>query len=60
MESIPIDMWNELKETIIELRDNGGMGTQHVVCKFLVTLMEVQEHNYKVDKIIHAKNYEKR
>ena len=29
-----IEQWQELKETIIELRDNDGTGTQQEVCKF--------------------------
>ena len=37
------EQWKELKETIIEMRDNGGVGTQQVVCKFLVNYMEVLE-----------------
>lgn len=35
--------WKELKETIIEMRDNDGMGTQQEVCKFLANLMDVLE-----------------
>lgn len=35
--------WEELKETIIEMRDNGGTGTQQEVCKFLANLMDVLE-----------------
>lgn len=35
--------WKELKETITELRDNGGTGTQQEVCKFLVNYMNVLE-----------------
>lgn len=37
------EQWQELKETIIELRDNDGTGTQQDVCKFLVDYMEVLE-----------------
>lgn len=37
------EAWIELKETIIELRDNNGTSTQQEVCKFLVNLMEVEE-----------------
>ncbi len=37
------DQWQELKETIIELRDNDGTATQQEVCKFLVNLMELLE-----------------
>lgn len=38
-----IDQWQELKETIIELRDNGGTATQQDVCKFLINLMDFLE-----------------
>ena len=41
------DAWNELKETIIELRDNDGTGTQQEVCRFLANLMEVLEQQEK-------------
>lgn len=37
------EQWKELKETIIEMRDNDGKGTQQEVCKFLANLMEVLE-----------------
>ena len=37
------EQWQELKETIIELRDNDGTGTQQEVCKFLVNYMGVLE-----------------
>ena len=37
------DQWQELKETIIEMRDNDGTGTQQEVCKFLVNYMEILE-----------------
>ena len=43
IDAIPREKWNELKETIIEMRDNGGTGTQEVVCKFLVNLMGIIE-----------------
>ena len=38
-----IEQWQELKETITELRDNDGTGTQQEVCKFLANLMNVLE-----------------
>lgn len=38
-----IEQWQELKETITELRDNDGTGTQQEVCKFLVNYMGVLE-----------------
>lgn len=37
------EQWDELKETIIELRDNNGTATQQEVCQFLVNLMNVLE-----------------
>ena len=37
------EQWQELKETITELRDNDGTGTQQEVCKFLVNYMDVLE-----------------
>lgn len=39
------EQWQELKETIIELRDNDGTGTQQEVCKFLANLMDVLERD---------------
>ena len=37
------EQWKELKETIIELRDNDGTGIQQETCKFLANLMDVLE-----------------
>lgn len=37
------EQWQELKETITEMRDNDGTGTQQEACKFLVNLMNVLE-----------------
>lgn len=37
------EQWQELKETIIEMRDNDGACTQQEVCKFLANLMDVLE-----------------
>lgn len=37
------EQWQELKETIIELRDGDGTGTQQEVCKFLVNYMGILE-----------------
>lgn len=34
------EQWQELKETIIEMRDNDGTGTQQEVCKFLANYMD--------------------
>lgn len=42
-DAIPREKWNELKETIIEMRDSGGTATQNDVCKFLTNLMEILE-----------------
>ena len=49
------EQWQELKETIIELRDNDGTGTQQEVCKFLANLMGVLEKQMqepKTEKVI--------
>ena len=41
-----IEQWRELKETIIELRDNEeGTLTQQETCKFLANYMDVLEKN---------------
>jgi rubredoxin len=37
------EQWQELKETIIELRDSDGTGTQQEVCNFLVNYMGILE-----------------
>lgn len=37
------EQWQELKETIIEMRDNDGTCTQQEVCKFLASLMDLLE-----------------
>lgn len=37
------EQWQELKETITEMRDNDGTSTQQEVCKFLANYMEVLE-----------------
>ena len=37
------EQWQELKETITEMRDNDGTGTQQDACKFLANYMEVLE-----------------
>ena len=37
------EQWQELKETITEMRDNDGTGTQQEVCKFLVNYMDILE-----------------
>jgi hypothetical protein len=38
-----IEQWQELKETISEMRDNDGTGTQQEVCKFLANYMDILE-----------------
>lgn len=45
------EQWQELKETIIEMRDNGGTGTQQEVCKFLANLMDVLEKQMQEPKM---------
>lgn len=45
-----MDQWQELKETIIEMRDNNGTGTQQEVCKFLANLMDVLEKQTQESK----------
>ncbi len=47
------EQWQELKETITEMRDNDGTGTQQEVCKFLVNYMEVLEKQMEEPKIGH-------
>ena len=37
------EQWQELKETITEMRDNDGTGTQQDACKFLANYMETLE-----------------
>ena len=44
------EQWQELKETITELRDNDGTCTQQEVCKFLANLMEVLEKQMQEPK----------
>ena len=38
------EQWEELKETIIELRDSDGTLSQQEVCEFLVNYMNVLEN----------------
>ena len=47
------EQWQELKETITELRDNNGTGTQQEVCKFLVNLMDILEKQMQEPKTGH-------
>ena len=49
-EQEPTDEWQELKETIIEMRDNDGTGTQQDACKFLANYMEVLEKQMREPK----------
>lgn len=44
------EQWQELKETVIEMRDNDGTGTQQEVCKFLANLMNVLEKQMQEPK----------
>ena len=37
------EQWEELKETIMELRDSNGKCTQQEVCNFLISYMEILE-----------------
>ena len=46
------EQWQELKETIIEMRDNDGTGTQQEVCKFLVDYMEILEKQMQEPKAV--------
>lgn len=49
IDAIPREKWDELKETIIEMRDSGGTAAQNVCCKFLTNLMEILEKEGKND-----------
>lgn len=44
------DQWQQLKETITEMRDNDGTGTQQEVCKFLANLMDILEKQMSNEK----------
>lgn len=44
------EQWQELKETIIELRDNDGTCTQQEVCRFLVSYMDILEKQIQEPK----------
>ena len=44
------EQWRELKETITEMRDNGGTGTQQEVCKFLANLMDILEQQTQEER----------
>lgn len=45
-----IEQWNELKETIIELRDNDGTANQQQICKFLANYMDILEKQMKTQE----------
>ena len=47
------NQWQELKETITEMRDNDGTGTQQEVCKFLANLMDILEKQMQEPKTGH-------
>lgn len=49
VDTIQRGKWNELKETIIEMRDNGCTASTMDVCKFLANLMEILEKEGKSD-----------
>lgn len=49
VDAIPREKWNELKETIIEMRDNDCTALTMDVCKFLTNLMEILEKEGKSD-----------
>lgn len=44
------EQWQELKETIIEMRDNDGTGTQQEVCNFLANYMDILEKQMQEPK----------
>lgn len=43
VDAIPREKWNELKETIIEMRDNDFTASTMDVCSFLANIMEILE-----------------
>lgn len=47
------EQWQELKETITEMRDNDGTGTQQDACRFLVNYMDVLEKQMQEPKTGH-------
>ena len=46
-DAIPMETWQELKETVLELRDNGGTATQKEISDFLFNLMRILEAERK-------------
>ena len=51
------EQWQELKETIIEMRDNGGTGTQQEICRFLANYMNILEKQMQEPKWIPISKY---
>lgn len=47
IDAVPMEKWQELKETVLELRDNGGTATQKEVSGFLLNLMRILEGERK-------------
>lgn len=43
IDAVPMEKWQELKETLLELRDYGGTGTQKETSGFLLNLMGILE-----------------
>ena len=52
------EQWQELKETITEMRDNDGTSTQQEVCRFLVNYMNILEKQMQEPKTGHWINGE--
>ena len=44
------EQWQELKETIIELRDSDGTLSQQEICRHLVKYMDVLESQVVTDE----------
>lgn len=54
------EQWQELKDTIIELRDNDGTGTQQEACKFLANCMDILEKQMQEPCEMTAEEYRQR
>lgn len=39
------EAWEEMRETIAEMRDSGGTANQEEVCRFLLNLMDQKERD---------------
>lgn len=50
------EQWKELKETIIEMRDNDGTCTQQEICNFLANYMDILEKQMQDPKTAYCKN----